>query len=121
MALATTLLSTATVVAEPGRVAGDKLRQLLSGRTVIVNTPIGSLPITYRENGTMTGRAAALAALTGREQDSGHWWIAGDQLCQRWRVWLDGSAHCFTLRVSGAQLHWRRGDGSSGTAVIASR
>lgn len=41
-----------------GELAGETLRSTVAGKTVFLATPVGSLPINYRSNGTMTGRAA---------------------------------------------------------------
>ena len=42
-------------LAEPSKLAGEALRQAVSGRTVLIATAIGALPIRYKSNGTMTG------------------------------------------------------------------
>jgi hypothetical protein len=26
--------------------------------------------------------------------DNGKWWIAEDQLCQKWTSWMDGNTYC---------------------------
>jgi hypothetical protein len=70
--------------AEPSKLTGEALRQAVSGKTVLIATPIGSLPIRYNSNGTMTGRAPAFVASLGTKRDRGQWWIADDRLCQRW-------------------------------------
>jgi hypothetical protein len=94
---------------------------MVSGKTVVISSEIGSLPIAYAANGTMSGKAQALGLITGKAQDSAHWWVAGDRLCQKWSSWLDNKSDCFTLRVNGTQVFWRRDDGKTGTAIIASR
>ena len=109
------------LAAEPSPLSGDALRRTVTGKTIVITTSMGSLPIAYRGDGTMSGKAKPLGMITGREEDRGHWWVSGDQLCQKWSFWLDNQSYCFTLRVSGAKVHWRRNDGKSGTAVIASR
>ena len=57
--------------AEPSKLTGEALRQAVSGRTVLLETPIGSLPIRYRRDGTMTGQAPAFVASLGTEKDRG--------------------------------------------------
>ena len=107
----------AGALAEPSKLTGEALRQAVSGRTVLLETPVGPFPIRYRSDGTMAGQAPALVSL-GTEQDQGHWWIADDRLCQRWHRWLDAKQYCFKLHRVGATVHWQRDDGLSGTATI---
>jgi hypothetical protein len=104
---------------EPAKLTGNDLRQAVSGKTVLVATPIGAFPIHYKNNGTMTGRAPVFVASLGTESDQGHWWIAVDRLCQRWNQWLAAKRHCFKLHHIGAILNWLRDDGLSGTATIS--
>ena len=109
----------AIALAEPSKLTGEALRQAVSGRTVLLETPIGSFPIRYRRDGTMTGQAPAFVASLGTEKDRGQWWVADDCLCQRWYRWLDAKQYCFKLqRIGGATVHWLRDDGVSGTATI---
>jgi hypothetical protein len=95
------------------------LRKAVAGKTVHLATPVGGLPINFRADGTMWGKAGSLAAYTGSERDRGRWWVVADKLCQRWNTWLGGRAYCFTLRQRGAgTVHWVRNDGLSGVATI---
>jgi hypothetical protein len=52
----------ASALAEPSKPTGEALRQAVSGRTVLLDTPIGSFPIRYKSDGTMTGQAPAFVA-----------------------------------------------------------
>src|SRR4029450_1836855 len=99
------------VVAAEGGTEIHALRKIVSGRTIELNTPLGGLPISYRMDGTMRGKAENLAAYTGSTQDSGIWWIAANKLCQRWQRWLDGKPYCFTLQQQGRAVQWTRNDG----------
>ncbi len=110
----------AGALAQGANLNGDALRQALAGKTVLLHTPVGSIPISYQSNGTMSGRAKSMQMYVGSEQDSGTWWIKADQVCQKWSKWLDGKSHCFTLRLDGRVVHWRSTDGRTGTATIAS-
>jgi hypothetical protein len=101
-----------------GQMDGGALRKAVAGKTVHLATPLGGLPINYRMNGTMSGRAGVLASYTGSERDRGRWWIVGDKLCQRWNSWLGGKSYCFRLRQQGATVHWTRNDGVNGVATI---
>jgi hypothetical protein len=105
-------------VAAEGEPKGHELRKIVSGRTIELNTPLGGLPISYRMDGTMRGKAESLAAYTGSSHDSGIWWIAANKLCQRWQKWLDGKSYCFTLQQQGRAVQWTRNDGVTGTATI---
>jgi hypothetical protein len=97
---------------------GETLKKAVSGKTVHLATPLGTLPIRFRLNGTMSGAAGELAAYTGSAADSGRWWVNSEKLCQRWQTWLDGKTYCFTLRQEGRVVHWVRNDGLSGKATI---
>ena len=102
-----------------GQLQGSTLQKAVAGRTVYLATPLGSLPIRFRIDGSMSGRAGDLAPYTGSAQDSGRWWVAAERLCHRWQTWLGGKTYCFTLRQQGKTVHWVRNDGMSGTAIIA--
>lgn len=116
---AVTVAAAGVASAEPGTLTGPSLHQAVAGKTVSISSPVGSIPVRYRMNGTMSGSSTALAAVTGTAQDSGRWWVSGDKLCQRWSAWLDAKTHCVTLRRSGATLHWAASDGSTGVASIS--
>lgn len=106
-------------LAGPEKLADTSLHRAVAGKTVSIATPFGALPVSYRFNGTMSGSSTALATVTGVARDRGRWWVSHDKLCQRWNTWLDGKAHCVTLRQNGNTLHWVASDGKSGTATIA--
>jgi|SoiMethySBSTD1v2_1073268.scaffolds.fasta_scaffold508448_3 hypothetical protein len=108
----------AIALAEPSKPTGEALRQVVSGRTVLLDTPIGPFPIRYRRDGTMTGQAPGFVASLGTEKDRGQWWVADGRLCQRWHRWLDAKQYCFKLQRVGAAVHWLRDDGLSGTATV---
>ena len=122
--IAASMIMTVTVAANAassGNLSGDALRKAVSGKTVYLRTQGVEVPISYRANGTMSGRLKAfVAALAGGTSptDSGKWWISKDQLCQRWSQWLDGKSYCYKLQLKGAHVQWRRNDGRSGTLRI---
>jgi hypothetical protein len=108
-------------LAEPAQLAGDELRQAISGKTVYLNISGFELPISYAANGRMSGKMSTVAASFSRgdgSQDRGKWWVAGDQLCQQWTSWMDGKAYCYRLTRDGSTVRWVRNDGRSGTARI---
>jgi hypothetical protein len=100
------------------KLQGDALKKAVAGKTVHLATPLGTLPIRFRMNGTMSGSAGEMAAYTGSAADSGRWWVSSEKLCQRWQTWLDGKIYCFSLRQDGRIVHWVRNDGLSGKATI---
>jgi len=97
---------------------GDTLRKAVAGKTVHLETPLGSLPISYRNNGTMQASTIQLAAYAGSTRDRGTWWIVADKLCQRWNTWLGSKSFCFKLRHQGESVQWTRDDGLTGVATI---
>ena len=113
------LLGGLSASADVGTLDGDGLRKAVTGKTLTIETPMGDLPISFAADGTMTGRSPDMASYLGRANDRGTWWITSDQLCQRWKTWLDGKAFCFTLRKDGSQVHWTRNDGLKGVLVVS--
>ena len=108
-------------LAEPTTLAGDELRQAISGKTVFLNISGFELPIRYAANGRMSGKMSTVAASFSRgdgAQDRGKWWVSSDQLCQQWTSWMDGKSYCYRLTREGSSVHWVRDDGRSGTARI---
>ncbi|MGH6737079.1 MAG: hypothetical protein ACRECX_13535 [Methyloceanibacter sp.] len=101
--------------------SGEGLRQAVSGKTVYLKISGFELPIRYAAGGTMKGSMGTVAAAFSRGDgaaDSGKWWVAGDQLCQKWTSWMDGNTYCYKLSQSGGAVRWVRNDGRSGTARI---
>jgi hypothetical protein len=107
--------------AESISLAGDELRQAITGKTVYLNVSGFELPIRYESDGRMSGRINAVAASFSRgdgSSDRGKWWVENDQLCQKWSSWLEGQTYCFKLTRNGNSVQWVRNDGKSGTARI---
>jgi hypothetical protein len=116
------VLSAVPAVAEQVTLAGDELRQAVTGKTVYLKVSGFDLPIRYGPNGHMSGRINAVAASFSRgdgTSDTGKWWVDNDQLCQKWSSWLESKAYCFKLTRDGNSVHWVRDDGLSGTARIS--
>ena len=114
-------LASVPAMAESISLAGDELRQAVTGKTVYLNVSGFDLPIRYAANGHMSGRMGAVAASFSRgdgASDTGKWWVANDQLCQQWSSWMDGKAYCYKLTRNGSSVQWTRNDGHSGTARI---
>lgn len=115
------LPATSALSAEPTRLLGDELRQAISGKTIYLNVSGFELPIRYAPNGRMKGTMGTVAASFSRgdgASDSGKWWVANDQLCQKWTSWMDSKAFCYQLTRQGQNISWVRSDGRSGTARL---
>ena len=106
--------------AEPVVLGDETLKQVVAGKTVHLDTPFGvAIPIAYHANGLMSGKAGVLEYFLGAEADRGRWWVADGKLCQKWFKWLDAQPSCMRLKQDGSKIFWRRDDGVSGTATIA--
>lgn len=121
LALPGVFIGSAIASAEPRPLTGDDLMAAIAGRTVVIETPVGMVPVLFKADGSMEGHSKEVARYVGVEHDTGTWWVSKDRLrmCQKWRSWMDGKLHCFTLRQEGAVLYWSRGDGETGLARIA--
>jgi hypothetical protein len=97
----------------------DDLRTAITGKTLRLETSIGAIPISFRADGTMTGRSTDLASYLGRGYDTGSWWVDNNQLCQKWKLWMDSKPYCFSLRQAGQKVHWTRSDGLKGTLTVS--
>ncbi len=119
--LALGIMSLATLgQATADELAGPAIKQAVSGKIIHVSTPVGTLPIAFGSNGTMRARSSAIARLTGIAKDKGRWWIKGGKLCQKWKTWLKGKAHCVSVRRQGKKLVWTSTSGRTGVARISS-
>jgi hypothetical protein len=110
--------------AEPISLTGEALLTTVSGKTVLIDTPVGAVPVIFNADGTLAGHSKEVARYAaGVEHDTGKWWVSGDRLrlCQKWRSWLEGKLYCYTLRQEGPLLHWSRSDGEKGLARIAAQ
>jgi hypothetical protein len=107
-------------VAEFRSLGEAALREAVVGKTLRLQTKVGTIPITFRADGTMTGHAPDLVGYLGRGQDNGRWWVSADKLCQKWNTWLGAESYCFALRQSGHTVQWTRDDGLRGTMTVVS-
>jgi len=117
LALGTPLAANAAETA----LAGDALRGAVTGKTVYLKISGFELPIQYSSRGTMKGSMGTIAAAFARgdgSSDRGKWWIADDQLCQKWSSWMEGRTYCYKLSRNGNAVRWVRNDGRSGTARL---
>ena len=124
IAALSSLTASAAMAANTGKMNGQELRKALSGKTIYLSQSGIVLPIAYRSNGTMSGRlkisTAALVGSGTSPKDSGRWWIAKNQLCQKWTSWQAGKSYCYKLTRNGQNVVWVRDDGRRGTARIGS-
>lgn len=104
--------------AEP--LSGDTLRQQIPGAKIQIDTPLGSvIPVSYGADGSLEGKAGAVAFFLGSQRDSGKWWIQGSKLCQRWDTWFNGRVNCVRVYQSADnRIEWIDQDGEKGTGTI---
>jgi hypothetical protein len=101
--------------------SGEALRSAVTGKTVYLKISGFELPIQYSAGGSMKGSMGTIAAAFSRgdgSSDRGKWWIADDQLCQKWSSWMEGRTYCYKLSRNGSAVRWVRDDGRSGTARL---
>ena len=122
--LAIALLSTLCLTAGGAaaeQLDGPKIKALIAGETVLLNTPFGiALPLRYRPDGVVVGDVSGIsAAKMFAPKEEGRWWIEDDSLCQKWPSWYKGRQFCFKITSLGERrISWLRDDGASGTARI---
>ena len=97
---------------------GGNLKSTLQGRVLNLATQVGTLPIRYRANGTMSGNSAKIAKYVGFSNDRGRWWVSGAKLCQKWQKLFDRKTICYRLSKSGNNISWS-GGGRSGSARLS--
>lgn len=100
---------------------GKELKSFISGKRVFLKVPLGGeLPLTYRPGGVVDGSGEAVGlGRFARPNDSGRWWVSGNQICQKWREWYKGRTFCFTVsKLSNNRIYWRRDDGTEGTSRV---
>lgn len=100
---------------------GPKIKKLIAGETVRLNTPFGiALPLRYRRDGVVVGDVSGISAASMfAPKEEGRWWVDDDSLCQQWPTWYKGRKFCFKITSLGeGSIFWLRDDGASGTARI---
>ncbi|TBN54330.1 hypothetical protein EYR15_05705 [Hansschlegelia quercus] len=104
------------------RLSGDGLKQEISGKEVFLATPFGGeFPLNYHANGVVdgSGKAVGLGKFM-QPNDSGSWWVDGENLCQKWKSWYNGKPFCFTIeKLAPGKIAWTRDDGLKGTARVS--
>ncbi|MCX8570888.1 hypothetical protein [Aminobacter sp. MET-1] len=100
---------------------GPKIKKLIAGETVRLNTPFGiALPLRYRTDGVVVGDVTGIsAARMFTPKEEGRWWIEDNSLCQKWPSWYKGRQFCFKITSLGdRRISWIRDDGAKGTARV---
>jgi len=117
------ILAATAVGAEPVRLSNQGIKDTVAGSILHIDTPLGTkLPVRYSEDGKLAGRAGGMVAnYLGARSDSGRWWVSKNRLCHKWKRWFEAKLQCMRLRKAGRRILWRRDDGKTGTATIASR
>jgi hypothetical protein len=101
--------------------SGSKIKQLITGETVRLNTPFGiALPLRYLDGGVVVDDVSTISAASMfAPKEEGRWWVEEDQLCQQLPTWYNGRQFCFKITSTGeGKISWLRDDGVSGTARI---
>lgn len=113
------MMASGTALAEPVQLANEAIKTAVDGATVEIDTPLGStVPMRFATDGTVSGEAGKVAFYLGAERDHGKWWVARNQLCQRWTVWFKGEISCLRIKRDGQKIAWQRTDGEEGTATL---
>lgn len=110
-------------LAEPVKLVGPAIEAAVRGAVIEIDTPIGTtVPVRYGTDGRVSGKAGSVAFFLGAAEDEGRWWVEqGYKLCHKWNRWFDGDEFCLVLKRDGDILHWRNGDGDTGTATIVKK
>lgn len=120
VAIAAVALGLLAFAAEAQQMTGTALRQNIPGAVIHLDTPLGSVvPISYAQDGTIEGKAGAVAFYLGSEKDRGKWWIEGSTVCHQWNTWFDGKKKCLSVNLKpGNRIDWADQDGGTGTATV---
>lgn len=100
--------------------SGSQIKDMIKNKKVSLETSWGSFPLNYRSNMRVTGDGTGLGlARFFAPKETGRWWIASNQLCQKFPTWYNGRTFCFSIqRIDNNRIRWQRSDGYSGTATV---
>ncbi len=91
------------------------LVSLFSGKTLVVSSRYGDIPMRFFHDGTIAGSAQALGPLAA--DDHGRWWVSQQRICVQWQTWMNGQPHCFAIEMAGGSfVRWRADSGEEGVA-----
>jgi hypothetical protein len=110
-----------TIPASAGDMKGSDIKTAVSGKRVVLSSVGFEFPLFYNNDGKVTGDGSAVGlSKFFAPKETGSWWVANNQLCQKFPTWYKGQTYCFTLQTTGPNnLSWRRNDGYSGSAKIS--
>lgn len=115
------ILTTMSFPSYASDLAGSDIKQLISGKRVLLSTKWGAFPLRYEPDKQVTGDGSGLGmARFFAPKETGKWWITENQLCQQFPTWYKGRSFCFAISQTGPnEIKWVREDGYSGTATIS--
>lgn len=104
-----------------GDMSSSDIKANISGKKVVLSTVGLEFPLFYNSNGRVTGDGSSVGlSKFFAPKETGKWWVANNQLCQKFPTWYKGQTFCFTLQLAGPKmLNWRRDDGYTGSAKIS--
>ena len=59
--------------AEPVRLSGQEITDLVAGAIVEIDTPLGNMPVRYTVDGKISGQAHDLTSYLGATSDTDRW------------------------------------------------
>ena len=110
-----------TLPSSAGDLNDQDIKTAIGGKRVVLSSVGLEFPLFYNNNGRVTGDGSAVGlSKFFAPKETGTWWVADNQLCQKFPTWYKGQTYCFTLQSAGPNsLSWRRDDGYSGSAKIS--
>lgn len=87
------LFATTDALLAGDTLTGGEIRKFVAGRA---KAKINGTTVTSRMS-----HKGRLSAKWGDERDTGNWHVSGDQLCIKFRNWLNGSKRCSAVIRSG--------------------
>src|SRR5690349_5164810 len=84
--------------AEQVHLDAQAINSALPGSVLRIDTPLGIVvPVTFGNDGLMSGEAGQLASMLGSQKDRGRWWTDNDHVCFKWFRWFDAEPHCLSV------------------------
>ncbi len=104
-----------------GDMSGGDIKAKITGKRVVLSSVGLEFPLFYNSNGRVTGDGSSVGlSKFFAPKETGKWWIADNQLCQKFPTWYKGQTFCFKLQLAAPnRLNWRRDDGYTGSAEIS--
>ncbi len=103
---------------DPDLLGGDKLREVMSGATIMTHTFFGDpCTIELHPDGSMSGRSGH----ADEDCDNGRWWLDGDVWCRQWNNWGYGEISRLQVSLDADRIRWWRPAGRLVDAGILHR